>query len=256
MTQRHCMRHFGMYIATAVLLALAAPGIAQHQQQQGRDEPRERPAEGRAGQIQMQPNTPPPPPPPPAPPPSKPMPADLYQVRIVVFQVTLPPDKIASLDVSEMAKQAPTAAACEKLLAGLGSTRALYRIDQALSRREPKIMFETDRPMVTGRQGGADGPFANTLSRDQARFSFELAPLSPGDGPGPSPVAAEISLSTFGDSDVKVADDLRAPLRRRVSQSWAGEANGAPALLLSVTADEGRADATAFVTWLSVARVP
>lgn len=206
----------------------------------------------------MPPNPPPQPGPPPAPPTGGRGSAltDAYRLRAVVFELALPLDRVASFEARDLLKDATTPAACEKLLANIGATRALYSFDQTLSPLRPKIEVGTDRPLVTGRAPGNEAKPANVISRQQSEAIVELSCAPAGEGQKLPRVVALIEFSSLGDSDVAVGEGLKAPLTREVAQTWAGEADGAPALLVTVNGDDGRASATAFVTWLSIARVP
>jgi hypothetical protein len=181
---------------------------------------------------------------------------DVYRLRAVVFELALPLDRIASFEARELLKDATTPAACEKLLANIGPTRVLYSFDQTMSALRPRVEVGTDRPYVTARSPGNDGKAAHTFARQKSGANVELASMPAGEGQKSPRVIAEIEFSSLGESDVPVGDGLKASITRDVAQTWAGEPDGAPALLVTINGDDGRTSATAFITWLSLARVP
>lgn len=239
--------------AWAALIALASTATAQQPPQL----PGQQPPPGQPGQT-APPVARPQPAPPPAPPIAGrgPAPTDVYRLRAVVFELALPLDRVASFDAEELTKDAATPAACEKLLANMGATRVLYHVDQTLSALRPRTEIGVDRPVVTGRVTGHDGKPIPSVSRQASRAEIELTCMPPGESQRMQRVIAQIEFSSVVESGVGVADDLQAPMTRRVVQTWAGEADGAPALLVAINADEGRSSATAFVTWLSITRIP
>lgn len=180
-----------------------------------------------------------------------------YRVDVTVYQVALEPGRALSLDRKSLAGKASTPAEFAAALAQLGTTRLLFRADQAVDlSRGAEIETSLDLPYVVGRSQSPSGATQNQVARQRNGVELKLSgQWQERDGLLVlSGVTANVDLSVLTDSNVSLASDMSAPCFMHVAQSHAGAARpGVPIVLVSVENLSGSGDrATAFVTRLVI----
>lgn len=169
-----------------------------------------------------------------------------------VFSVSLPQDAILQLEADKLAEGAGTNAALDKALRNLGKVSILYREDQIIKLGMPvRIGTTADTPYVSGTSTTTGGTVTRMIARQDVGTRFDLNTMfSDADDPRALTVILGIDVSSVTSSDIAVADEVKSPVFRKVTQTYAGPLPNRPIVLVSVDGAATNADghANAIVT--------
>lgn len=157
--------------------------------------------------------------------------------EVIIYQVEIPPDKVAAIDTQALATQGDTMPDFDKALRALGPTSILYRADQTITLQgRNRIQIGGDVPIVVGATVTPAGQMQNQVSRQ--RFGAEIDVSGrwlPADGPFRPQGSVTIELTDASPGIVDVGGGVKAPVFRSLRQNYGGELElGKPIVLLSV----------------------
>jgi hypothetical protein len=187
----------------------------------------------------------------------KPMPA---RFQATVFQLDIAADQIAALDAKSLVSKVTTAPALEVALKGLGSARALYRVDQGIDlRTRSQLTIQSNVPVISSVSTVGDKK-STSVSRESlgAKFNLQSGLDAEDDLTGAIPLAITVEISALADSGVEIGG-ASAKVHRSVSQTNGGTMTlGKPVILIAAdgvsvgNAPTGKTMATAFVTLIEL----
>ncbi|MGE0482132.1 MAG: hypothetical protein AB7Q17_16855 [Phycisphaerae bacterium] len=166
--------------------------------------------------------------------------------------MSLPQDAILQLEADKLAESATSNAALDKALRSLGQAAILYREDQIIKLGIPvRIGTTADTPYVSGTSTSPAGAVTRAIARQDVGTRFDLNTMfSDADDPRALTVQLAIDVSSVTSSDVAIAEDVKSPVFRKVSQTYAGPLPNRPIVLVSVdgAATNANGHANAIVT--------
>ncbi|MCZ6816576.1 MAG: hypothetical protein O7F76_07715, partial [Planctomycetota bacterium] len=169
--------------------------------------------------------------------------------QLIMYEVSLPRDRAASIRVDELTGKAKTPASLMAALQEVGRARVLYRIDQILKLRrssKKKTSFTTGTriPFVRNTTVMKSGQINKNIEYEGLGCIVHLE----GTWGAPSTGSAriEVELSTLTDSTVDLGNDFKAPIFHQVEQLFEGPIkSGEPIVLLTIDGSGEKENATA-----------
>jgi hypothetical protein len=157
---------------------------------------------------------------------------------VTIYDVRVPVDQIGKLDVEALATASQTVDAFEKALAGLGTTRPMYRVNQSVRLSGDNVMIGSEVPMVTASRTGQAGQAINSVQYQSVGARFSVLGST-----GPSPqdgvnLDLGIEVSSSSDTGTAISDKVNAPIMRRATMSHKGPVQAKkPFVIVSVDAN-------------------
>lgn len=172
--------------------------------------------------------------------------------QYVVYELDLPPDRIAVLRVDELTAQAETAYSLKAALEEFGGVRTLYRAEQIVQlgqASKKKTVFTTGSktPFVRNMTIGERGNVNSQVEYEDVGCIVRIE----GDWDAPSGGFAriEMELSSLTDSTVNLGNDVKAPIFHNIVQQFDGPiTSGEPIVLLTIDGSGEKETATAYIT--------
>jgi len=162
------------------------------------------------------------------------------RLEAVIYETRLPAERLAALDADRLAQ----AGDLQKTLDGLGPTRVLYRVDQAVSLAGDRIHIGKREPIVTGSRVMDGGRVVNTVQYREVGAMFEVKGRPA--GADRLEVDLNIEMAVQGESPAKVGEGVPAAAFRRLVMSRKGPVGlGNAAVLVSADATSQNAEGRA-----------
>ena len=168
-------------------------------------------------------------------------PSDIALARFeaIVFEVQLPENRVAELDLQALEGKAATAQDLGQALQAFGKTRVLHKIDQPVNLYGETITLGSSTPMVTGSRMTDGGTAINSISYQQVGLVINLAASVP--PPESSRAGLDVQftleLSAAAESGVEIAPKVPAVSIRNLQLTHSETIRmGKPQILLNVSA--------------------
>ena len=155
-------------------------------------------------------------------------------LRATIYELRLPPDRLAGLDARKLESAGP--GELQKSLETLGTVKVLYRVDQSVKLSGDRVTISSSVPFVTNTRLTEGGREIRTVQYRSvgAVFNFRGQPQSD----GRLRVGLGIELSTMGESGVSIATSMPAMLIRSATLAYSGSVPpDRPFVLVSADAD-------------------
>jgi hypothetical protein len=167
--------------------------------------------------------------------------ATAVRLQATIYEMRVPPERIAALDAAKLAK-----ADFAKAPPDLGQPRALYRIDQRVNLSGDSIVVGTQEPMVTSTRVTDSGKKVSSVSYNSVGAIVDFK--AERRGPRRLQVTSTIELSSRTESPVTISDGVTSPVIRKANMSMKGPVNlGEASVLVSADASSLDKDGKAVV---------
>jgi hypothetical protein len=183
---------------------------------------------------------------------------DQVRLQVVVYEVKLPTEKIAGLNVDDLTAQARTPASLQETLSRLGPSRVIHHLDQGVDlQKETSVNIGTHSPFVQNRQAGPKGQVNSSVSYEDVGGIVKLRGQWDPRSPERGTAQINVELSTLSDSTVELSGNVKAPVFRKLRQQYDGPfVIGKPVLLLAADAQDSAGPAFAYVTRIEFRSIP
>lgn len=173
------------------------------------------------------------------------------RLEFATYSVDVPREKVAGVDAQTLGREARSVESLLSSLAKIGSSRLLWRFDQAidlakpfettLGESAPYALGSTDK--VGGRATQVNYQDAGCILALQGEWENPAAPTARFD--------LNLELRSFAPSAIELSAGYKAPLTLKAKQEFGGIAHsGRPMVLVSVSASEQGETAKVYVTRL------
>jgi len=154
-------------------------------------------------------------------------------IDATVYEISIPLEKIGSVDIEALTKSAKTAVEFEKALANLGAVRPLYHVDQAVRLASDTITIGTNVPYITNSQISNSGQTINSISYTNIGAIFTVAGTT--GSAGTINMDLGIQLSVVSDGGTPISRNVNAPRFRNTTVSHKGPIQpGEPFVAISI----------------------
>jgi hypothetical protein len=175
----------------------------------------------------------------------EPLPARL---EVTIYGTQVPAGRAPTLDAGSLAAQAGKAEGFRKSLAGIGRTKVLYHVDQAVNlSSKSRIRLGARVPFVSASRAMRAGATVNTVQYESVGADLRIAGQLTRRGRSKHvTVQLEVELSAITPSGVEVSKGVKARVVRNVTLSYDGPVElGRPVVVVGVDASSEDADAEA-----------
>ncbi|HOF17998.1 MAG TPA: hypothetical protein PK082_03750, partial [Phycisphaerae bacterium] len=165
-----------------------------------------------------------------------------------IYELHLPPASAGSLDAAGLTEAAADPKEFDRVLARLGKAKVLYRMDQSVKLSGDRVSVQDRVPVVIATRTNDEGQILRTVAYQSVGAVLNVSGKAlPG-----GELAAELNLeiAALADSSVKIANNVSAPVTRKVVLVHKGPvAPGRAVVMVSADANSLDADgqALAFV---------
>lgn len=180
------------------------------------------------------------------------------RLEVSVFELLLPAERAAALEVSQLNASAATTATLQEALAEYGTVRLLHRFSQTVSTiRDNKLANDTNVPFVRGSQIDSTGNVCSQVQYEDTGCRVEVDCNWPSADYTFGHALVRVDVSMLGKSPLELVKGTNAPVFRNIKQQYNGAfAADRPYLLLSMDSEGNPDTLSAYVTRLVFRRVP
>lgn len=153
-------------------------------------------------------------------------------LQATVYELHLPPERLAQLDAPALAA-AGTPGELERTLAGLGTVRPLYRMDQSIRLAGDRVTIGSQMPVVMGSRVTETGRAISTVRYQQAGAILRIAGASSGSS---LQVAMDLEVSNVTEGPAHAGGEATSITRRAVMGCTGPAGDRSPIVLVSADA--------------------
>lgn len=173
-----------------------------------------------------------------------------YPLQAAVYELHLPPERLAQLDATALAA-AGSQEQLDRALAAVGTVRPLYRMDQSIRLAGDRVTIGSQVPVVMGSRVTETGRAISTVRYQQAGAILRIAGASSGNG---LHVAMDLEVSSVTEGPAHAGGEATSITRRAVMGCTGPAGDRSPIVLVSADAGSPGPDgqAVAYVAWIVV----
>ncbi|MFQ5410862.1 MAG: hypothetical protein ACE5EC_01135 [Phycisphaerae bacterium] len=170
-------------------------------------------------------------------------------VRIDVFEVTPPPDRVSLLNAESLEAAAESGEGLGKKLREIGPTRLLFHLAQPVELQEEfTFIIGTRLPITRSTTRSTGGAVQTSVSYEDVGCNIEMKGSWGRQAPEQGRVQLELELSSVGESTVKIGPETQAPIFRTYQQKFGMRFTaGKPIVLISMDSNARAEDPLAYV---------